>query len=770
MSGSVTTTVISTPTAGPSILADINTIHVRRLPFIISSVNGATDISAWLSTLGSNGQWPASEIDYTNGCSAQRANWPAEAHWQRIVTMSAAFHGGLANTDQWVNKLDLRAAISLAMDFWFSDDFTNIACLDSGGLASCPCGTPGFWDPNWFSNIIGIPELVGQSCLLLNSTLTSNQLSNCTNITGRAYATFDRSINGVGTLTGANTLDVASIGIDLGILTVNASQIADAYKRVHNEVMVQQGSRADGIRPDGSFGQHAGIIYNGNYGKDYTNDVLALEIEASGTQFEADLASKEAFMSLISGDEWMIYRNVETDVLHWDFSVLGRFISFPVADNQATASIKINITELQVLGEEWDSDTLTDAYNSLSKNTTNANAGSLNGNRIFYDNDYMVQRGPGYVTSLRMYSTRTTNTECINSQNPFGFHLSDGTIYTYMTGSEYEDIAAAWDFNLIPGTTVDYNATRLSCSQTGFRGLEAFVGGASTGRIGMGAMRYTNPLTQSLHWQKAWFFFEGGAQHVVVTNLSSAASTPVFSVLDQRKHVSAIYVDGVPVSSGNFTNASSLWHGDVGYIFSPGQGFSNASGSGVSLSVDVGLRTGNWSALGISTQPPPTVDLFAAWIEHTNLSMPVSYTAFPAVTFPEFLDQAGETQIMDILNDGAVSAVLDVPHKTAMAVFWEEGGGNVTIPPCSLWEAPISLSSDKGLLMILEEKSWMLTVADPTQIAVDVEVVLQLGPGTPPKGWGHEKTKTVSVVLPTGITAGSSISVSLNGTSVQRML
>lgn len=30
---------------------------------------------------------------------------------------------------------------------------------------------------------------------------------------------------------------------------------------------------------------------------------------------------------------------------------------------------------------------------------------------------------------------------------PFGFHLSDGTLYTYLQGNEYEDIAAAWDWN-----------------------------------------------------------------------------------------------------------------------------------------------------------------------------------------------------------------------------------------------------------------------------------------------------------------------------------
>ena len=64
-----------------------------------------------------------------------------------------------------------------------------------------------------------------------------------------------------------------------------------------------------------------------------------------------------------------------------------------------------------------------------------------------------------------MFSSRTLNSECLNDQNvcafflslvilradttcqPFGFHLSDGTLYTYVEGDEYEDIAAMWDWN-----------------------------------------------------------------------------------------------------------------------------------------------------------------------------------------------------------------------------------------------------------------------------------------------------------------------------------
>lgn len=55
---------------------------------------------------------------------------------------------------------------------------------------------------------------------------------------------------------------------------------------------------------------------------DSTNDVLALEIAAAGTEYsatEADTGSQSAFETLLDGDLWMIYRNVDTDVLHWDF-------------------------------------------------------------------------------------------------------------------------------------------------------------------------------------------------------------------------------------------------------------------------------------------------------------------------------------------------------------------------------------------------------------------------------------------------------------------
>ncbi|KAI0002105.1 polysaccharide lyase family 8 protein [Russula vinacea] len=695
---------------------DLDTILQRKLGFITASATTVSQIASWLQTLGPGGSWPAAEIDYTAGCPAQRANWPASTHWSRVLTMTAAWHGGLEGAEQYAGNTTLASSISSAMDFWFSQDFTVPGCLDQGGTSACPCSTPGLWNTNWFSNVILVPKLVGQSCLLFNSSLSPTQVNSCTSMTARAYDTF---YEGKSFLTGANILDVANIGIGLALLTSNSTLIAEAYGRINAEVIIQPGVMVDGIKPDGSFGQHSGLLYNGNYGKDYSNDVLELQIDAAGTQYAANATSQRAFETLIDGDQWMIYRNVETNVLHWDFSTLPRFITFPVIDFQATSSLNLNLSEVLQLGELWGLPAMVQVYNNLVKHTKDANAGKLIGNRNFYNNDYMVQRGRGYVSTLKMYSTRTMNTECVNLQNPLGFHLADGTLYTYLRGNEYEDIAAAWDWNLIPGTTVDYGATPLNCANASWKGLESFVGGVSNGETGAAAMRYLNPLTQAFSWQKAWFFLDDDTQYVMIANLTSGSPAPVYSVLDQRRHSGTVYVDNeVFDTPGNETfncTVSSLWHGGVGYCFD--------SGSTV-LSLSVGERTGAWSAIGTSTQPPETVDLFAAWIEHQDLTQPVSYTIFPGTTFDSFQDKSGYRTIVPLQNDACVSAIYDADYNTVSAVFWDVSGGTLPLENELFSYGPASITVSGGVALMLNFDTWTFTVSDPSQTLTSVDVLV----------------------------------------------
>lgn len=71
-----TTSAPSTAPTDSSTAQDIQTLHERRLSNIVGALTNASSIANWLSTLDPNGQWP--DVDYTTGCPAQRANWPAE--------------------------------------------------------------------------------------------------------------------------------------------------------------------------------------------------------------------------------------------------------------------------------------------------------------------------------------------------------------------------------------------------------------------------------------------------------------------------------------------------------------------------------------------------------------------------------------------------------------------------------------------------------------------------------------------------------------------
>lgn len=717
-------------------------------PSVFASFAPPANVQSWLDTIDASGKWPDTEINYATGCDARRANWPAQWHWQRLLVMSAAWHGGLSfgweGVEQWVGSEELRGAVEKGTQWWFDRDYDGVGCLQDGGTAACPCGTPGMWNTNWYSNVILIPNLVGQVCLLLDSppnpslpTLSQAQLDQCTDFVTRAYGVFD---HGFPLIVGANTLDISKGAIDSGLLISNITMLNDAYDRVHREVSIQKQPKADGIRPDGSFGHHAGLLYNGNYGKDYLTIDTELELAAATTPYAAEQSSIDALEVLMDANRWMIFQNTEIGVTFWDFSVLPRFITFPVVDGQSSSGIRINMTLIETLGEQWDSDIMKTFASSLANTTPHANAGNLVGNRVFYANDYMVHRGENYVSTLKMVSSRTLTTECINTQNPFGFHLSDGTRYTHLSGAEYIDIFAAWDWNLIPGTTTSYGSTPLTCETAEKSGLETFVGGVTTGETGIGVMKYTNPITGSFGWQKAWFFLKGDREHVMVGNMSQADDdyASVRSVLEQKRWNGEVLVDGTIVDEAAeweecgsvHEGARSLWHDGVGYIFPVAQ----VGATPPALVVEVGERPGNWSKIGTSTQPPHTVDLFSAHLEHERDEQsgsfpPISYTTFPAISsanFTALLDQDDPTGIIELQHDDSISALLDSSYSMLYAVFWDASGGtlNFTCPDDSAGSLYISHNAAVILDFGAEPK---LFVSDPGQSVESIAFEVDLG-------------------------------------------
>ena len=82
---------------------------------------------------------------------------------------------------------------------------------------------------------------------------------------------------------------------------------------------------------------------------------------------------------------------------------------------------------------------------------------------VFFSSDYVAHHRPTFFASVRMFSNRSINTECVNSENLQGRDLADAVLNVYMSGREYENVYPVWQWHRVPGTTEHQTGTRYSC-------------------------------------------------------------------------------------------------------------------------------------------------------------------------------------------------------------------------------------------------------------------------------------------------------------------
>ncbi|CAO0793159.1 unnamed protein product [Mucor circinelloides] len=747
---------------------ELKTLYDRKVDFIIQDYsNNIIQIPTWLNTFSAeNGTW--TDVDYTSGCTARRANWPAQQHFIRIATMASQYRADPTNSTQ------LLPYIQKAMDYWFDNNYAPDACLDQGGLpnSECPCGTPGFWNTNWFGQMILMPKLISNTCILLKSNLTTTQRGNCTLVSQRVYNRIDTDVLGIGPMTGANMLDSATSALNLALLTDNETLARDALNHFYNQTIITPGTGIDGVKIDGSYLQHFAQLYTGNYGKDFINSVVVAYIQTSNTSFAPPAASQSAFLTLINGTEWMIINNHTSNAssnstLLWEYSVIGRMVSFLAADKQASGGVALNLTRIQLAVEGWqNASSIKSIVQHLDdlKTQSSPGQGKLSGTRSFYTSDYLVHRSPNYVTTLKSFSTRTTNSECNNDQNPFGFHLSDGSIFSYIDGDEYIDVFASYDWNLIPGTTVDYGATPFGCNITQFYGNTTFVGSVTRNREGsspqggMAVMQYLNPMTGSLRWEKTFYFFPG-FYAVQIGPIYSQGTAPIVTTLDQSNLKSDVYVNNQKLSVNQFTASqdrkskhTNIWHNRILYTVLD----QHTNSTIPNLRINTAAHDVNdWSSIGIS-QGRATQPIFTATIQHppaaltegssNNTTAPVTYIAQLNVDTKQ--DENPERLVQFVYQDdqtlGKVRGAYHVKDKTIALAFWTAGSYQTP------WGISVKTSQPILTFFTMETHFYTLTVSDPTQLLTQVNITVTQD---------HADAKDYSVNLPQGPLAGSSVIV-----------
>jgi hypothetical protein len=361
-----------------------------------------------------------------------------------------------------------------------------------------------------------------------------------------------------------------------------------------------------------------------------------------------------------------------------------------------------------------------------------------------------VHRRADYVLFNKMISTRGQNQEYTNNDNAKANRLSQGHLFTWLDGSEYQDIAGAWDWYLIPGSTVLLNYPIINSSWVGQTGKKDFVGVISDGTNGFSVMDYVDPHDGSLTYRRAWFYIGDLVVNTIVNATRQAGSAPVVTVLDQRLSLGpdgGFAIDGGSASSGT-ASALTMRYGSNGYF---------AYSTPFNLTTSDTMHTGDWGAIGTSTVGTNSKIIFTAY--HTiPQGGSFSYGHLPASKADTLASQSASPNVHPIASN-AVSGV--VGQGYVALVFWPGSATATTFQ--SEWSiVPMSVAVSAPVIVLASRAgdAILVRVADPTQKLSSVTVMLS-GPsfGCAQTGGCTVTNDTVMLLvdLPTGGTAGSSV-------------
>jgi chondroitin AC lyase len=347
------------------------------------------------------------------------------------------------------------------------------------------------------------------------------------------------------------------------------------------------------------------------------------------------------------------------------------------------------------------------------------------------------------------------------------FLHQSGNEYYCINGTALNAVFPLWDWDHVPGITVDYRARKLECSAwSSYRGKTNFVGGASDGTYGVFAMHFVAPIKINLSFQKAWFMFDNEIVVMGANITSLDRTTSVHHVLDSK-----VLNGPVRSSEGNHEPTGStemamgiseskpwwLHHDSVGYVFPDNRDTRDGPST---LHLDTTRRSvGSWSSIGDGSEGVE-LPMFSAWLTGQGpptINDSLVYVVVPAVTPAQF-DPAATLAAIDVVtNTPHIQAVYHKRLRVLMAVFWSstyrltasKRGWRVSVDqPCVVLIRVI----DKPRLLLLE-----ITVSDPTQLLAGVSVTIDRAVECDACSRSSDRTSTTLTV---SLADGASSSVS----------
>lgn len=467
---------------------------------------------------------------------------------------------------------------------------------------------------NWWYRQVGLARRAAQAALLLAEAPRDDDIAS-------AVLYLSETTNTTMGWTGANQADFAYIQLcwaiggwrnsgDTSLLEwVRAS--SEAASDLCMPVPRHGPENGDGISVDYSFSQHNvqkgtySQLQAGSYGIVLASNLFTLYGLLSGAfAFRREsVRSLERF--LIEGLGWFGYKGF------YDFQVCGRATSRGMHGNQG-----LGVWAGQLLADDPED---ADALEELMRRATGDESVNRRfiANRAYWVNDYMAHITPRFALWTKAVSTRTVGTESGNGENLKGYYMGTGTCFVVKTGEEYRDIQPIWDWQRIPGSTVEQVPAfdfPLVEWGSGAWGSHDFTGAVSYGLTGVSSMILTRRNVHEA--RKSVFALEDRALFVGSGIDTTAATHPVCTSVAQCRFADEFIVrykggGEERLGLGDRRTASDIAeviHAGIRYLF---------PSEPQRVTVEAATRTGSWHDIN-RDKPENEVSgaVFSIWIDH----------------------------------------------------------------------------------------------------------------------------------------------------------
>ncbi len=561
---------------------------------------------------------------------------------------------------------------------------------------------------NWWHWDIGIPLYLMKVLLILENELGSETVA-------KYLSPFDRLYT-YPALTMANRIWVAYGCFAAAVLQNDGERILkckEGIKEVFNYT-----TKGDGFYKDGSFIQHQYIPYIGGYAVGILLNLGELSMAFRGTRFAfCEDYFNTQYDWLLESFAPVIYKgNLFSSVCgreidrphHSELSKSEAVITYAITmsayapdgyKEKIKAFVRHNMlsTEKNYCGEL--PLCLVDYALKLKTDESVAPVGYIGGSKVFGNMDRVVQHGEKYGVCISMNSTRIYKYEAMTENNAKGWYQSDGMIYIYTDGYDYNyNYFSNGNPYKHPGTTVT-DVLRKAEENTHLLNTSPFAGGVEAGKYGMAVFELgyapskDTDFTSDIKAYKSYFMFDNEIV-AVGSGISDSSGDGVYTIIDNRfwrdndkltsggSEINAELSCNITTNNLHFTNMG-------GYVF-----FENTNVE----------YCKNNSYLEI-------------WLNHGKNpnKAKYSYVYLPEAAAEETTAYASSPDVEILTQTDSIHVVRENKLGITGYAFYKKGASNgVTV-------------SDRCAVMVAEnDGEYTISVSDPTHLVESLEITFEL--------------------------------------------